>query len=78
LGVPGLEYEPNRAQQGTLMALEPDEPMAQKPAPRNLETLSISELENYIGELEAEIGRARRMIASKRSIRGGADALFKR
>jgi len=30
----------------------------------------------YIGELETEIGRARQMITAKRSIRGGADALF--
>jgi uncharacterized small protein (DUF1192 family) len=60
------------------MALEPDEPLTQKPAPKNLEGLSLAELEDYIGELEAEIGRARTMIETKKSIRGGADALFKR
>jgi uncharacterized small protein (DUF1192 family) len=60
------------------MALEPDEPQTPKPAPKNLEVLSVAELEGYIGELEAEIGRARRMIETKKSIRGGADALFKR
>jgi uncharacterized small protein (DUF1192 family) len=61
------------------MALDPDDPPPPaKPAPRNLETLSIAELEGFIGELEDEIARARRTIAQKRAVRGGADALFKR
>ncbi|MBI3513932.1 MAG: DUF1192 domain-containing protein [Proteobacteria bacterium] len=60
------------------MALEPDEPLTQKPTPKNLETMALAELEAYIGELETEIARARRTIDAKRKIRGGADALFKR
>jgi uncharacterized small protein (DUF1192 family) len=60
------------------MALDPDDPTPPKPAPKNLEILSIAELDAYIGELEAEIARTRRTIDQKRSIRGGADALFKR
>ncbi len=60
------------------MALEPDEPMTPKPAPKNLEVMAVAELQDYIVELESEIARARRMIDAKRSIRGGADALFKR
>ncbi|MEJ0070388.1 MAG: DUF1192 domain-containing protein [Pseudomonadota bacterium] len=60
------------------MALEPDEPLTPKPALKNLETMSVDELEAYIGELEGEIARTRQAIALKRSIRGGADALFKR
>jgi uncharacterized small protein (DUF1192 family) len=60
------------------MAFEPDEPVAPKPQPKNLEGLSIAELEGYIGELETEIERARTMIKTKKAIRGGADALFKR
>jgi uncharacterized small protein (DUF1192 family) len=60
------------------MALEPDEPLTPKPTPKNLEIMAVAELEAYIAELEGEIARARRMIATKRSIRGGADALFKR
>jgi uncharacterized small protein (DUF1192 family) len=60
------------------MALDPDEPLTPKPAPKNLEIMAVAELEAYIGELEAEIARARRAIEVKRSIRGGADALFKR
>jgi uncharacterized small protein (DUF1192 family) len=60
------------------MALEPDEPLTPKPAPKNLEIMAVAELEDYIAELEGEIARARKMIEVKRSIRGGADALFKR
>ena len=60
------------------MALEPDEPLTPKPAPKNLEIMAVAELEDYIAELEGEIARARRTIETKRSIRGGADALFKR
>ena len=61
------------------MARDPDEELpAPKPAPRNLEVMAIAELEDYIGELEGEIARVRKMIEVKRSIRGGADALFKR
>lgn len=60
------------------MALEPDEPLTQKPQTKNLEVMSVAELTDYIGELEAEIGRARKTIETKKSIRGGADALFKR
>ena len=49
------------------------------PAPkRNLDTMGIVELENYIAELEQEIARVRDAISKKRSVRGGADALFKR
>jgi uncharacterized small protein (DUF1192 family) len=49
------------------------------PAPkRNLDNLGITELENYIAELEQEILRVRGAIAAKRSVRGGADSLFKR
>ena len=49
------------------------------PAPkRNLDSLGIAELEAYIAELEQEIARVRGAIAGKRSVRGGADSLFKR
>lgn len=50
-----------------------------KPAKlRDLSPMSIDELEAYIGDLEAEIVRARDDIAAKRQQRGGAEALFKR
>ena len=59
--------------------MEPDEerPTA-RPGPRNLEPMSVAELESYIAGLEAEIARARAQIAAKQRVRGGADALFKR
>jgi uncharacterized small protein (DUF1192 family) len=60
------------------MALDPDDPPPPKPAPKNLDTLSVAELEAYVGELEGEIARTRQTIARKRAVRGGADALFKR
>ncbi len=39
---------------------------------------SGGELEAYIRRLEAEIARARAEIASKQSVRGAAEALFKK
>jgi uncharacterized small protein (DUF1192 family) len=62
------------------MALDTDElePRRPAPKPRDLETLAIAELENYIAELEGEIARARAVIARKRDHRSGADAVFKK
>ncbi len=54
------------------------EPKKTKTAPRNLEPLSVAELESYIGELEVEIARARSAIAAKRNQRAGAESLFRR
>ena len=45
---------------------------------RNLEPMSVEELTRYIGELDAEIARARHAIAQKRDVRAGADALFRK
>jgi len=53
------------------------EPQKQKPAPKNLEILSIAALKEYIGELEAEIARVRETIAAKEKARDGADKFFK-
>ena len=44
----------------------------------NLDPLSVGQLEDSIAELEAEIVRARADIAKKQSVRGAADAVFKR
>jgi uncharacterized small protein (DUF1192 family) len=62
------------------MALDTDdlEPRAKKPAPRDLETLSIEELETGIAELNAEIDRMRQVIARKQSQRAGAEGFFKK
>jgi len=53
-------------------------PLKAKPAPKNLDPISVAELESYIAELESEIGRARAEIERKRKIRGGAEALFRK
>ena len=58
--------------------MDDDLPRNTKAPKRNLDTMGIAELDAYIGELEEEIARVRAAIASKRSVRGGADALFKR
>lgn len=60
------------------MDFEDLEPQRRKATPKNLEIMGIAELEAYIGELEAEIARARSAIAAKQAQRGSADALFKR
>ncbi len=45
---------------------------------KNLDPLSVEELNDYIAELEAEIGRARAAIQSKQQVRSGAEGLFKK
>lgn len=45
--------------------------------PRKLDRLSIDGLEDYIGELETEIARVRREIASKQAFTSAAEQIFK-
>ena len=45
---------------------------------RELDALSVGELEDYIAELEAEIRRVRADIEKKQSHRAGVEGLFKR
>jgi uncharacterized small protein (DUF1192 family) len=54
------------------------EPRTKKPAPRNLEVMSIEALHDYVAELEAEIARVRETIAAKEKARAGAETLFSR
>jgi uncharacterized small protein (DUF1192 family) len=54
------------------------EPRKTKPEQKNLEPLSVDELEAYIGDLEAEIARVRQAIVAKRQVRAGADSLFRK
>jgi len=54
------------------------EPVKVAPAKKDLEVMSIEALGEYIAELEAEILRARSTIAAKKSVRAGAEGLFKR
>lgn len=46
-------------------------------AARDLDDVSVGELESRIAELQAEIERLRGAIARKQSVRGAADALFR-
>ncbi|MBI3113199.1 MAG: DUF1192 domain-containing protein [Rhodospirillales bacterium] len=59
------------------MDIDDLEPQKQKPALKNLEVMSIAALNEYIGELEAEITRVREAIAGKEKARNGADRFFK-
>ena len=54
------------------------EPRKQKPAPKDLDDMSIEALQEYIAELEAEIERVRLSIAAKEKARVGAEGVFRR
>lgn len=59
--------------------LDEDDLPGRKPAKaRDLSKLSVEELKAYIAALEAEIVRVREAIAAKESVRGAAEALFKK
>jgi len=45
--------------------------------PRNIETLSIADLEDYIKSLQAEIARVELDIQKKTASQGTADSFFK-
>jgi len=53
------------------------EPRKKKVQPRELDSLSIQELTDYIGEMEAEIARVKAKIATKQAHLSGAASLFK-
>ncbi|NNG05849.1 MAG: DUF1192 domain-containing protein [Inquilinus sp.] len=53
------------------------EPRHRPQPPKNLDVMSIGELEDYVAGLQAEIERARAMIASKQDHRSSAEQLFK-
>ncbi len=55
--------------------LEPRKKVADR---RNLEPMSVEELVAYIEDLEAEIVRAKNAITAKKTLRSGADSLFRR
>jgi uncharacterized small protein (DUF1192 family) len=61
------------------MVNDPDDlPRRPSAKPPDLATWSVEELETYIKRLESEIGRARAEIETRRSVRGAAEALFKK
>ena len=53
------------------------QPKKKKPAPKNLEEMSIEALQEYIAEMEAEIARVREAIDGKENARTGAEQFFK-
>ena len=53
------------------------EPVKKKPVVKDLDALSIEAIGEYIGELEAEIMRAREKITLKEKAREGAESFFK-
>ena len=59
------------------MELDDLEPRNRPPQKKNLEVMSVEELEEYVAALEAEIERARETIAKKRDHLSSADSLFK-
>jgi uncharacterized small protein (DUF1192 family) len=61
------------------MAEDPDDlPQRATIKPPDLTSWSIEELEGYISRLQNEIERARVAIAARQSVRGAAEALFKK
>jgi len=54
------------------------EPLRATPKPRNLDPMSIEQLNDYIAELEAEIGRVRAEIERKSAHLGAAESLFRK
>ena len=59
------------------MEIEDLEPRKKAVAPKELDSLSVQELTDYIGELEAEIARVKTKIAAKQAHLSGAASLFK-
>ncbi|MEZ5668599.1 MAG: DUF1192 family protein [Alphaproteobacteria bacterium] len=48
-----------------------------KPGERKLDTMSVDELQAYIGDLKAEIARAEAAIEAKAAFRSRAESVFK-
>ena len=59
------------------MDIDDLEPRSKKPQPKNLEKMSVDELEDYLAELEAEAERVRAEIAGKKDYLQGAQSFFK-
>ncbi|MCC7428576.1 MAG: DUF1192 domain-containing protein [Alphaproteobacteria bacterium] len=46
--------------------------------PPKLDALAVTELEEYVAALEAEIGRVKAQIEAKKAVRAGAEFFFKK
>ncbi len=60
------------------MDFEDLEPRNKAKPKKDLQPMSVAELDEYIAALEAEIGRARDAIAAKQKDRLGAESLFRK
>ncbi len=65
------------------MAMDPEELLPRKPAPeivigQDISTLSVTELEQRIATLEAEIARSKEALKARASTKNAAEAVFKR
>ncbi len=54
-----------------------DDEVKPRLTPLILDRMGIAELDHYIAELRAEIGRAEAQIAAKRGHRSAADTMFR-
>jgi len=59
------------------MDIDDLEPRKQKPKPKELDSMGVDELEEYLAELQAEAQRVQDKIEAKKSYLSGADSLFK-
>ena len=59
------------------MDLDDLEPRNRPPQKKNLEVMSLDELDDYIAELKAEIARVEQEISKKRDHMSSADSIFK-
>jgi len=55
-----------------------DLPLRKTSRPPDLAGWSVEELQTYIARLQAEIERAKVALADRQSVRGAAEALFKK
>ncbi len=62
------------------MAFDLDDldPKQKKSQPRNLDTMNIEDLKDYVGVLKAELERVEAKIAAKQSHAAAAASLFKK
>jgi uncharacterized small protein (DUF1192 family) len=65
------------------MAIDPEELLPRKPAPevvigQDISTLSVTELEQRIAELEAEIARSKEALKARAATKNAAESVFKR
>lgn len=59
------------------MVMDDEESAKPKPEVKNLEPMSIKELEDYISELKAEIARVEQDIKAKNQHHAAADEVFR-